>query len=187
MCGIAGRFHPVRLPDDPLWHERADKLLAHRGPDGRGHYLDEHCELVHRRLALIDLSPAGQQPMRNEDGSVQVVCNGEIYNHTELRSELEKRGHRFRSTSDTEVLVHLYEEYGEELVAHLRGMFAFAIYDRPRRRLLLARDHFGIKPLYYARHGEQWVFSSEMKAILALEGFTPSLDRQACYDFLGLT
>jgi asparagine synthase (glutamine-hydrolysing) len=138
-------------------------------------------------LALIDLSPAGQQPMPNEDGSVQVVCNGEIYNHTELRSELKKRGHRFRSTSDTEVLVHLYEEHGEHLVDHLRGMFAFAIYDRARRRLMLARDRFGIKPLYYARHGEQWVFSSEMKTILALEGFTPSLDRQACYDFLGLT
>src|ERR1051325_5958104 len=187
MCGIAGRFHPSRLPDDPEWHERADTLLAHRGPDGRGHYVDDRCELVHRRLAIVDLSAAGQQPMANEDGSVQVVCNGEIYNHSELRAELKKRGHIFRSTSDTEVLVHLYEEYGAELVQHLRGMFAFAIYDRARATLMLARDRFGIKPLYYARHDEQWVFSSEMKAILALEGFTPALDRQACYDFLGLT
>lgn len=187
MCGIAGRFHPVRLPDDPEWHERADALLAHRGPDGHGHYQDDHCELVHRRLAIVDLSSAGQQPMANEDGSVQVICNGEIYNHMELRAELKKRGHIFRSTSDTEVLVHLYEEYGAELVQHLRGMFAFAIYDRARSRLVLARDRFGIKPLYYARQDEQWVFSSEMKAILALEGFTPALDRQACYDFLGLT
>jgi asparagine synthase (glutamine-hydrolysing) len=175
------------LPDDPRWHERADSLLAHRGPDGRGHYRDDLCELVHRRLALVDLSAAGQQPMPNEDGSVQVVCNGEIYNHLELRSELEKRGHIFRSNSDTEVLVHLYEDYGAELVNHLRGMFAFAIYDRTRSRLLLARDRFGIKPLYYAQCGEQWVFGSEMKAILALEGFSPRLDRQACYDFLGLT
>jgi asparagine synthase (glutamine-hydrolysing) len=175
------------LPDDAHWHVRADALLAHRGPDGDGHYLDERCELVHRRLALVDLSPAGQQPMSNEDGSVQVVCNGEIYNHRELRARLEQRGHIFRSASDTEVLVHLYEEHGAELVDHLRGMFAFAVYDRRRSKLLLARDRFGIKPLYYARHLGQWVFSSEMKAILALEGFEPRLDRQACYDFLGLT
>src|SRR5215210_3398335 len=127
MCGIAGRFHPSVLPEDAQWHARADRLLAHRGPDGNGHYLDGRCELVHRRLALIDLSPAGGQPMSNEDGSVQVVCNGEIYNHRELREWLEKRGHLFRSTSDTEVLVHLYEEHGEELVHHLRGMFAFAV------------------------------------------------------------
>lgn len=187
MCGIAGRFHPVALPADPLWHERADALLAHRGPDGRGHFRDEHCELIHRRLALIDLSPTGAQPLANEDGSVQVVCNGEIYNHHELRAELRQRGHTLRGTSDTEVLVHLYEEHGAELVKALRGMFAFAIYDRKRRKLLLARDRFGIKPLYYARHAGQWVFASEMKAILALAGFQPALDRQACYDFLGLT
>ncbi len=187
MCGIAGRFHPVSLPEDPLWRGRADSLLAHRGPDGSGHYLDEKCELVHRRLALIDLSMAGQQPMSNEDGSILVVFNGEIYNHRELRAELKKRGHVFRSTSDTEALVHLYEEDGEEMVNHLRGMFAFAIYDCARSRLFIARDRFGIKPLYYARHREQWVFASEMKAILALQGFQPELDRQACYDFLGLT
>jgi asparagine synthase (glutamine-hydrolysing) len=187
MCGIAGRYHQVALPADPSWGGRADALLAHRGPDGSGHYLDERCELVHRRLALIDLSPTGAQPMANEDGGVWVVCNGEIYNHRELRSELRRRGHVFRGTSDTEVLVHLYEEHGAEMVNHLRGMFAFAVYDRARRRLVLARDPFGIKPLYYARHDGQWVFASEMKAILALRDFQPQLDRQACYDFLGLT
>jgi asparagine synthase (glutamine-hydrolysing) len=187
MCGLAGRFSVGTLPPDPAWAGRADQLLAHRGPDGRGHYTDSNCELVHRRLALIDLSPTGSQPMTNEDGSVYVVFNGEIYNHPELRSELEQRGHTFRGSSDTEVLVHLYEEYGERMPARLRGMFAFAILDRPRRRLLLARDRFGIKPLFYARHGDQWVFASEMKAILALEGFRPELDRQACYDFLGLS
>jgi asparagine synthase (glutamine-hydrolysing) len=161
--------------------------LAHRGPDGRGHYLDAQCELVHRRLALLDLSPAGAQPMVSEDGSVQVVFNGEIYNHRELRSELRARGHRFRSTSDTEVLVHLYEEHGERMVSLLQGMFAFALYDRTRSRVLLVRDRFGIKPLYWATHRGQWVFASEIKAILALDGFRPELDRQACYDFLGLS
>jgi asparagine synthase (glutamine-hydrolysing) len=187
MCGIAGRFHPVGLPSNPDWHSRVDALLAHRGPDGRGHYADDRCELVHRRLALLDLSHTGAQPMPNEDGSIQVVFNGEIYNHKELRAELRSRGHQFRGSSDTEVLVHLYEEYGPEMAARLRGMFAFAILDRPRNRVLLARDRFGIKPLFYAVHDGQWVFASEMKAILALEGFRPELDRQACYDFLGLS
>jgi asparagine synthase (glutamine-hydrolysing) len=187
MCGLAGRFHPVLLPPDPQWASRADALLAHRGPDGRGHYLDARCELVHRRLALLDLSPTGAQPMANEDGNVRVVFNGEIYNHRELRSELQGRGHVFRGTSDTEVLVHLYEEHGDQMAVRLRGMFAFAVFDRTRNRLLLARDRFGIKPLFWGAHEGQWVFASEMKAILALQGFRPELDRQACYDFLGLS
>ncbi len=187
MCGLAGRFHPVSLPPDPGWASRADVLLTHRGPDGRGHYADPRCELVHRRLALLDLSPAGAQPMPNEDGRIQVVFNGEIYNHGELRAELRGRGHQFRGSSDTEVLAHLYEEHGTGMAAHLRGMFAFAILDRSRNQVLLARDRFGIKPLFYAVHRGQWAFASEMKAILALEGFRPELDRQACYDFLGLS
>src|SRR3989475_8704718 len=115
MCGLAGRFHPVALAPAPGWHERAGALLAHRGPDGAGHFADPHCELVHRRLALIDLSPTGRQPMPNEDGDVLVVYNGEIYNHRELRADLQRRGHAFRGTSDTEVLAHLYEEDGERL------------------------------------------------------------------------
>ncbi|HEV8176867.1 MAG TPA: asparagine synthase (glutamine-hydrolyzing), partial [Gemmatimonadales bacterium] len=187
MCGLAGRFHPVALPPDPRWPARVDGLLAHRGPDGRGHYSDARCELVHRRLALVDLSDTGSQPMPNEDGSIQVVFNGEIYNHRELRAELRSRGHQFRGSSDTEVLVHLYEEHGPDMAARLRGMFAFAIFDRPRNRILLARDRFGIKPLFYAVHEGQWIFASEMKAILAVQGFRPKLDRQACYDFLGLS
>ncbi len=187
MCGLAGRFHPQMLPPDPDWRHRAGALLAHRGPDGHGTYADSRCELVHRRLALLDLSRTGSQPMANEDGSVQVVYNGEIYNHVQLREQLRSKGHRFRGRSDTEVLVHLYEEYGADLVSHLRGMFAFAVLDRRQNRVLLGRDRFGIKPLFYAHHQGQWIFASEMKAILALEGFTPTLDRQACYDFLGLS
>ena len=187
MCGLAGRFHPHMLPPDPDWRHRAGALLAHRGPDGHGTYADSRCELVHRRLALLDLSRTGSQPMANEDGSVQVIYNGEIYNHQQLREQLRSKGHQFRGRSDTEVLVHLYEEYGADLVSHLRGMFAFAVLDRRQNRVLLGRDRFGIKPLFYAHHQGQWIFASEMKAILALEGFTPTLDRQACYDFLGLS
>lgn len=187
MCGLAGRFHPISLPPDPEWRSRVDALLAHRGPDGRGQYTDRRCELVHRRLALLDLSETGSQPMANEDGSIHVVFNGEIYNHPELRAELRARGHTFRGSSDTEVLVHLYEEHGADMAGRLRGMFAFAVLDRDRNRVLIARDRFGIKPLFWAIHQGQWVFASEMKAILALRGFRPELDRQACYDFLGLS
>jgi asparagine synthase (glutamine-hydrolysing) len=187
MCGIAGRFQPTSLPTDLLWHEQADALLAHRGPDGSGHFLDNNCELVHRRLKIIDLSATGNQPMPNEDATVYTVFNGEIYNHQELRSELKKRGHHFRGTSDTEVLVHLYEDFGAGMVSRLRGMFAFAIYDLRRTLLMLARDRFGIKPLYYATDGRQWLFASEIKAVLAGNGFIPRLDRQACYDFLSLS
>jgi asparagine synthase (glutamine-hydrolysing) len=186
MCGIAGRFHPEQLPPDPGWHQQADTLLEHRGPDGSGHFQDANCELVHRRLAIIDLTPTGHQPMPNEDGNVQVVFNGEIYNHVDLRRDLEARGHRFRGTSDTEVLAHLYEEEGPELAGRLRGMFAFAIYDRRARLLLLARDRYGIKPLYYARPDQGLLFASEIKAILAARSIRPEIDRQACYDYIGL-
>ena len=142
--------------------------------------------VVHRRLALIDLSPTGHQPMCNEDGSVWVIFNGEIYNHAGLRRQLRSQGHQFRGTSDTEVLVHLYEEHGDRLVDQLRGIFAFALYDRSRRRLLLARDRFGVKPLFYTTQADHWVFASEIKAITALPDFRPTLDRQACFDFLSL-
>jgi asparagine synthase (glutamine-hydrolysing) len=187
MCGIAGRFHHSGLPLDPLWVEHADRALYHRGPDGNGLYSDEYCQLVHRRLALIDLSSTGAQPMANEDGNILVIFNGEIYNHQNLRTDLLAKGHAFRGTSDTEVLVHLYEESGASMTSRLHGMFAFALYDRRRRSLLLARDRFGIKPLYYALINGQCVFASEIKAILQVEGFRPTVDHQACYDFLGLS
>jgi asparagine synthase (glutamine-hydrolysing) len=186
MCGLAGRFDPIRLADAPGWNERAAALLAHRGPDAEGHFRDDRCELVHRRLALIDLSSAGHQPLPNEDGTVHVVFNGEIYNHRELRGRLQSSGHVFRSSTDSEVLVHLYEDLGERMLEQLRGIFAFAIYDARQRQLLLARDRFGVKPLFCAATGYQWLFASEIKAITALPNFRPELDRQACYDFLGL-
>lgn len=144
--------------------------LTHRGPDAEGLYLGEGVGLGQRRLAIIDLSDAAVPPLSNEDGTVWVVFNGEIYNFREIRRDLELRGHRFRTVSDTEVLVHLYEEYGERCVQHLKGMFAFAIWDAPRARLFLARDRLGKKPLYYAVTAGSLTFGSEIKAITAAPG-----------------
>src|SRR5436853_816923 len=170
MCGIAGVLYadPER-PPEPAVLRAMGAALAHRGPDAEGFWDEPGVGLVHRRLSIIDLSGGGQ-PLANEDGSVWVVFNGEIYNFQELRDGLEARGHRFRTHSDTEVLVHLYEEHGEELVTHLRGMFAFALWDRTRRRLLLARDRVGIKPLYLSRDDDKVLFGSALKAILAYPG-----------------
>src|SRR4051812_19895251 len=167
MCGIAGCLYadPHRLVAPAVLKSMAD-AIAHRGPDAEGFWTAPGVGLVHRRLSIIDLA-GGDQPLGNEDGSVQVIFNGEIYNFQELRAGLEARGHRFRTRSDTEVLVHLYEEKGETLVECLRGMFTFALWDRPRRQLLLGRDRLGIKPLYVYRDHEKLLFASEIKAILA--------------------
>lgn len=161
------------------------EVIAHRGPDQHGHYEDEHVALGHRRLSIIDLSDDGRQPMCNEDGSVQIVFNGEIYNYLDLKPELERRGHRFKSRSDTEVIIHAYEEYGLEAVHKLRGMFAFAIWDARKKLLWLARDRIGIKPLYYHVNGPRLVFGSEIKAILQDSAVPRRLHRQALYDYLG--
>jgi asparagine synthase (glutamine-hydrolysing) len=184
MCGIAGvlysdSVHPIS-PD--LLKEMGD-AIAHRGPDAEGFWNEPGIGLVHRRLSIIDLA-GGDQPIGNEDGSVQIVFNGEIYNFQELRSGLEARGHRFRTRSDTEVLVHIYEEEGEQLVERLRGMFAFALWDRSRRRLLLGRDRLGIKPLYIYRDAEKLIFGSELKAILAHPGVERQLDPEALEEYL---
>jgi asparagine synthase (glutamine-hydrolysing) len=158
------------------------RSIAHRGPDAEGFLNEPGLGLVHRRLSIIDLS-GGSQPLGNEDGSVQVVFNGEIYNFQEVRRGLEARGHRFRTNSDTEILVHLYEDEGERLVERLRGMFTFALWDRPNRRLLLARDRLGIKPLYVFRDAEKLLFGSELKAILAYPGIGREVDVEALEDY----
>lgn len=168
MCGIAGIVGPGKESSQILRAMVA--AIAHRGPDGEGFFEDAWAALGHRRLAVIDLSENGAQPMSNEDGSVQVVYNGEIYNFAELIPDLVRKGHTFRSRCDTEVLVHLYEEEGERFVEKLNGMFAFALWDARRRRLLIGRDRFGQKPLFYAMAGEQLVFASEIKAILRHPG-----------------
>ena len=148
MCGIAG-FVRLDQPAQPSLVQAMCDEIRHRGPDDEGVYVDRGCGIGMRRLSIIDLS-TGHQPISNEDGSVWIVFNGEIYNYQELRAGLIARGHRFQTASDTETLVHLYEEEGVEGLKRLRGMFAFAIWDARRNRLLLARDRFGKKPLYYA-------------------------------------
>src|SRR4051812_8944971 len=160
ICGIASRRGPVE-------RSRLDAMsatLVHRGPDSDGTFLADGVGLAARRLAIIDLA-GGDQPIANEDGTIHVVQNGEIYNHEELRAELERDGHRFATRCDTEVLVHLYEQHGLDFAKRLRGMFAIAIWDAPRRRLVLARDGFGIKPLLYRRVGEELSFASELRAL----------------------
>ena len=184
MCGIAGVLYAesTRPVDQPTLRAMG-RSIAHRGPDAEGFWVEPGIGLVHRRLSIIDLG-GGDQPIGNEDGSVQVVFNGEIYNYQELRSGLEARGHRFRTRSDTEVLVHLYEEEGERLVDRLRGMFAFALWDCTRRRLVLARDRVGIKPLYLYRDGEKMLFGSELKAILAHPDVDRAVDVDSLEDYL---
>ena len=190
MCGIAG-WLGVTLAGhgaaDLGVAERMAQVLHHRGPDARGIESWPEATLIHTRLSIIDLSPSGAQPMANEDGSVWTVFNGEIYNHGELRRELEARGHRFRGRSDTEVLPHLYEEEGIQCIARLHGMFALAIYDTRRRTLLLARDRFGIKPLFYAPGRERFAFASEINALREVPGVDFAVNRQALYDLTALT
>ena len=167
MCGISGKlyFDPARPVERDVL-ERMNAVLAHRGPDDAGIHCDGPIGLAHRRLSIIDLSPAGHQPMSNEDGTIWIVFNGEIYNFQSLRPELLRRGHRFRSNTDTEVILHLYEEHGTDCLRFLRGMFAFAIWDGPRRQLFLARDRLGKKPLSYQQDAQAFRFASEVKAIL---------------------
>jgi len=167
MCGIAGIVAVDGL--DQHAESRALRMrdvITYRGPDEAGMHADAHAVLAHRRLSIVDLS-SGQQPLSNEDGSVWVIFNGEIYNHADIRQDLESRGHVYRTRSDTETIVHAYEEWGDACVERFRGMFAFAIWDAPKRRLLLVRDRLGIKPLYWTRTPHALLFGSEIKAILA--------------------
>ena len=186
MCGICGvvAFDPSARVEERLLRGMAG-LLAHRGPDGEGVWTNGPVGLGHRRLAIIDLSPAATQPMANEDETLWIVFNGEIYNFQSLRDGLLRRGHSFRSKSDTEVILHLYEEEGEACLQRLRGMFAFALWDRRRRRLFLARDRVGKKPLYYwHRPGRGFAFASEPKAFLADPEFRAEPDDEALWHFL---
>ncbi len=179
MCGIAGIVAPPGRAVDPDRLRAMTAVLRHRGPDADGFLVQENVGLGHRRLSIIDLSAAADQPLFNEDGTVAVVFNGEIYNFRELRAELEAAGHRFTTATDSEVLVHLWEEHGAALVERLRGMFAFALWDRRRGRLLLGRDRMGKKPLYYARAGGELVFASEPKALLVHPGVSREVDPRA--------
>lgn len=163
---------------------RMTNTLRHRGPDGEGFHIDRNVGLGHRRLSIIDLSDAGHQPMTNEDGRLWVVLNGEIYNYRELREELLSKGHQFRSHTDTEVLLHLYEEEGPACLQRLVGMFAFAIWDAGTRTLFAARDHFGVKPFYYTVADDTFAFASEIKALLGDSPAPPELDRDAMADYL---
>ncbi|MEE9181992.1 MAG: asparagine synthetase B, partial [candidate division NC10 bacterium] len=171
MCGIAGYVGP----EPPGLLPAMLRVLKHRGPDDMGSYEEPAVGLGMTRLAIIDLA-GGRQPMTNEDDSLWIVFNGEIYNYRELRHDLEAKGHRFRSQSDTEVILHLFEEEGERCVDHLRGMFAFVIWDAHRRRLFLARDRMGKKPLYYWHRGGLFLFASEIKALLCHRAVSRALD-----------
>ncbi|SCL30718.1 asparagine synthase (glutamine-hydrolysing) [Micromonospora rhizosphaerae] len=185
MCGIAGMvYDDIAAPVDPDRLLEMCRTLSHRGPDDEGMYVTENAGLAVRRLAIVDV-PAGRQPVCDEDRTIHAVLNGEIYNHRKLRDELARRGHRFRSSTDSEVIPHLYEEYGPDFVKRLEGMFAIALWDEVRQQLILCRDRAGIKPLYYAlpRHGV--VFGSEMRAVLAA-GVSTTVDLQALSNYFSL-
>ncbi len=186
MCGIAGTFQPdpSRRAAGRHTAEGMAGLIVHRGPDAGGFLVDGPVAMASRRLAIIDLSEAGHQPLYSEDGSVGLVYNGELYNFQALRRELAARGHRFRSATDTEVIVHAYEEFGPDCVRHFNGMFAFAIWDRRAGTLFLARDRFGVKPLYYTRVDGALAIASEVKAFLALPAFRVALDPEALVEYL---
>src|SRR5574341_861941 len=179
MCGIAGYVGP----GDRALLEQMAQTLRHRGPDDQGFWVAPGVGLGMRRLAIIDL-PGGHQPMSNEDGSLRLVFNGEIYNFRELRSDLAQRGRRFRTRSDTEVILHAYETFGEACVERLRGMFAFALWDAPRRRLFLARDRLGKKPLYLWQRGDLTLFASEIKALLCHPAVSRTMDWTAFHHYL---
>jgi asparagine synthase (glutamine-hydrolysing) len=185
MCGICGIYYVDKeRPVEEAILVHMARTLRHRGPDDEGFYLDGNLGLGHQRLSIIDLSPLGRQPMSNEDDGLWIVCNGEIYNYLELRRQLLGRGHSFRSYSDTEVILHLYEEEGPECVSRLNGMFAFAIWDARQRTLFAARDHFGIKPFYYTLREGCFLFASEIKALFRAGLIQPQFNFAGLADYL---
>jgi len=184
MCGICGVINlDVSLHVDTVTLKAMNQRIVHRGPDDEGFYVSGNVGLAMRRLSIIDLQ-SGKQPVTNEDRTIWLVYNGEIYNYRELRAQLLERGHRFLSQSDTETIVHLYEEYGQECVRHLRGMFAFALWDAKQRQLFVARDRLGIKPLYYFHSKNVFLFASEVKAMLAHPQVHAALNREVLPEYL---
>jgi len=183
MCGIAGIFNLNGEPVSPVLLRKMTDAIAHRGPDGEGFYTDGFVGLGHRRLAIIDLSPAGHQPMLSQDGQVVLSFNGEVYNFQELRIELETLGYTFRSRTDSEVVLNAWVEWGPDCVTRFNGMFAFAIWDKREQSLFLIRDRYGIKPLYYACWGQVFLFGSEQKAILAHPVAQRELDKKALLEY----
>ena len=182
MCGIAGFFSADRVVNRDLIRSMTDRI-AHRGPDGSGYFCDDFVALGHRRLSIIDVA-GGQQPMGNEDGRLQIIYNGEIFNHADLRPELEAAGHRYQTRCDTETIVHAFEQYGEDCVTRFRGMFAFAIWDKQARTLFCARDRLGIKPFYYWTDGTTFVFGSEIKALLVHPIVRAEFDEESLSEYL---
>ncbi|UCF73906.1 MAG: asparagine synthase (glutamine-hydrolyzing) [Deltaproteobacteria bacterium] len=183
MCGICGIFN---LDGEPVPHRHIKSMtdaLAHRGPDDEGHYVDVNIALGHRRLAVLDLTPAGHQPMASKHGDIVLVYNGQIYNHLELKVELEALGYQFRSRTDTEVLLKGYEAWGIEIVERLNGMFAFGLWDGRTRTLYLVRDRYGIKPLYWTKMGKAFIFASEIKAILTHPMVSPQVNPDALNEY----
>jgi asparagine synthase (glutamine-hydrolysing) len=183
MCGIAGIVGPAAT--DPIALDRILAALSHRGPDDEGRYADDFAALGHRRLSIIDLG-TGHQPLHDADNALWLVANGEIYNYVQLRKDLETRGHRFLTNSDCEVILHLYREYGESCLQYLRGMFAFALWDKEKKQLLAARDHLGQKPFYFAELDGQFAFGSEIKALLAFDPSLRKLDLEALDQYFAL-
>ena len=181
MCGICGMHGHGQ---DKELIKRMTQVMAHRGPDQEGFYFGQDISLGHRRLSIVDLSQRAKQPFSNEDKTIQLVCNGEIYNYRELKEVLEKRGHKFHSNSDNEVILHAYEEYGEDFVHRLRGMFAFAIWDLRQKKLLLARDRLGVKPLYYVHNSSGLLFASEIKSLIEDKRVKRGINYYAYYAYL---
>ncbi|HOP47228.1 MAG TPA: asparagine synthase (glutamine-hydrolyzing) [Desulfobacteraceae bacterium] len=183
MCGICGIYNLKGEPVSSVYLRQMTEAIAHRGPDGEGMFTDGAVGLGHRRLAVIDLSPAGHQPMLTSDGRYALTYNGEIYNFQELRLILESLGHQFRSRTDAEVVLHAYAEWGQKCVERFNGMFAFAVWDKGRHELFLARDRYGMKPLYYAFCGECFLFASEQKAILTHPSVSREIDLEALLEY----
>jgi asparagine synthase (glutamine-hydrolysing) len=183
VCGIAGIFNLDGQPVSPVDLRRMTDAIAHRGPDGEGHFVEGSLGLGHRRLAIIDLTSAADQPMSTADGRFVMSYNGEVYNFREIRAELKKLGHQFRSRSDTEVVLEAWGEWGSDALKRFNGMFAFAIWDKRHKELFLVRDRYGIKPIYYTQVGNTFLFGSEIKAILAHGTYRTELDKEALLEY----